>query len=247
MPEPTRLLISCEHGGNRVPADYRLLFAGKEELLTTHQGYDIGILSFARLLAREFAAPLHAATVTRLLVDLNRSRHSPTLFSPLTRTLPDADRASILNRHYDPYRQAVATTAARQQQGGGRVVHLSVHSFTPVLHGEERQVDVGLLYDPGRAEERLFCRLWQQQLRCRAGQLRVRRNAPYRGVSDSLVKALRARFAAESYLGIEIEINQRFPLQGGRPWKELQSLLVASLRELPFPPPERPPAPGKRQ
>ena len=88
MPEPTRILISCEHGGNRAPPPYRALFAGEEGRLATHRGYDIGILPFARVLARELAAPLHAATVTRLLVDLNRSQRSPSLFSPLTRTLP---------------------------------------------------------------------------------------------------------------------------------------------------------------
>lgn len=234
MSEPARLLISCEHGGNRVPSRYRLLFAAEAALLATHRGYDIGILPFARLLSRELAAPLHAAAVTRLLVDLNRSRHSPSLFSPLSRALPKAERRSILRRYYAPYRQKVTKTAARLQEEGGRVVHLSVHSFTPVLDGRERRVDVGLLYDPRRSDERLFCRQWQQLLRRPSRQLRVRCNAPYRGVSDSLVKALRNHFPPESYLGIELEINQRYPLQGGLPWASLQEWLVASLREHPF-------------
>jgi len=232
--EPSRLLISCEHGGNRVPPRYLPLFASESTLLTTHRGYDIGILPFARRLSRELAAPLHAATVTRLLVDLNRSRQSPTLFSPLSRPLPDSERAAILRRYYDPYRQQVTATATRLQENGGRVVHLSVHSFTPILDGRERRVDIGLLYDPSRDEERLFCHKWQLLLQQRARQLRVRCNAPYRGVSDSLVKALRNHFAPESYLGIELEINQRYPLQGGAPWKALQGVLVASLRGHPF-------------
>jgi len=39
-----RLVLTCEHGGNRVPAAYRALFEGAEALLATHAGYDIGAL-----------------------------------------------------------------------------------------------------------------------------------------------------------------------------------------------------------
>ena len=44
-----------------------------------------------------------------------------------------------------------AAVAARKQ-----VLHVAVHSFTPVLHGERRNADVGLLYDPARPRERAF-------------------------------------------------------------------------------------------
>ena len=42
-----RLLLSCEHGGNRVPPEYGELFADAEAVLQTHRGYDIGILPFS--------------------------------------------------------------------------------------------------------------------------------------------------------------------------------------------------------
>jgi hypothetical protein len=38
--------------------------------------------------------------------------------------------------------------------------------------------------------------------------LRVRRNYPRRGTSDSITKAMRAHFAGEHYVGIEVQFNR---------------------------------------
>lgn len=229
MSEPFRIILSCEHGGHRIPAAYRPLFAGKSELLATHRGYDIGILPFTRFLARELEAPLHAAEVSRLLVDLNRSRRSPTLFSEITRQLPAAERAAILRRYYHPYREAVTRSVAEGLRGG-RVLHLSVHSFTPELRGVVRQADVGLLYDPTRPAEAEFCRRWQAAIVHLDPALRVRRNYPYRGVSDCLVTTLRRHFGGERYLGVEIEVNQKLPQGEPSRWHHMQQVLLDSLR-----------------
>lgn len=204
----TVLLLSCEHGGNRVPARYRSLFADSRRLLDSHRGLDIGARAAARYLQRHFGAPLVCATVTRLLVDLNRSEGNRTLFSGITRQLPAGPRREILERYYWPYRELVAGWIALQQRAGRRVVHLSVHSFTPVLRGQRRRADVGLLYDPSRRLEARFCRDWQRQLAAAERNWKVRRNYPYRGTADGLIPALRRRFDGASYLGVEIEINQ---------------------------------------
>ena len=73
------LVITCEHGGNRIPRPYRDLFQAHQALLDTHRGFDPGALIMARELATAFAAPLVASTVSRLLVDLNRSIGHPRL------------------------------------------------------------------------------------------------------------------------------------------------------------------------
>ena len=225
-----RFIVSCEHGGNEVPDGFRPLFRGHEKLLPTHRGCDLGILPFAKRLARDIDAPLHPATVTRLLVDLNRSLGSQTLFSEVTRNLPAERRAEILARYYHPYRRAVTETAGELIRAGCRVIHLSVHSFTPVFAGTVRDADVGLLYDPARQAEREFCLRWQRGIERADASLRVRRNYPYRGVSDSLVTSLRTLFAAETYLGIEIEINQKHPTGSDEgAWEKLQQALVAGL------------------
>lgn len=202
------LVVSCEHASNRVPAAYRGLFRDAGAELRSHLGWDIGALSVAEQLAEHFAVPLFAGGATRLLVDLNRSLHHPRLFSVRTRGLPAEDRRLLIERHYLPYRRAVeehvrALVAARR-----RVVHVSVHSFTPTWHGEKRTADVGLLYDPLRPSERRLANLWKSAIATAAPALKVRRNYPYRGTSDGFSVALRRLIGSPRYACIELEINQ---------------------------------------
>lgn len=231
MAETWSLLLSCEHGGNRVPAPWRGLFAGQDAVLATHRGYDIGIAPFARRLAQALGAPLQLAEVTRLLVDLNRSPGHPALFSEFSRTLVDTERRQLLEKYYLPYREAVAAEVEAVLARGERACHIAVHSFTPQLEGQLRNADIGLLYDPRRPLEVDFCRCWQRRLVARGGHWRVRRNYPYRGAADSLVNWLRRRHPAERYLGLELELNQRWPQQGGDAWQALQLLVIDTLRE----------------
>ena len=225
-------LVTCEHGGNGIPRPYRRCFQGWERVLASHRGFDPGALALARDLARTCAAPLVAATVSRLLVELNRSPHHPQLFSERTAALPPAVRGRILARYYQPYRTEVEGQVHRWTQAGKQVVHLSAHSFTPVLDGVERATDVGFLYDPKRSLERRFCERWSRLLAQRVAPLRVRRNYPYRGYEDGLTTTLRRRFAEETYLGIEIEVNQKHVLRGGMPWRRLRATIVQSAREM---------------
>lgn len=220
------ILVTCEHGGNRVPAEYARLFRGSRRLLATHRASDAGALEFARAMARRLDAPLVFSATTRLLVDLNRSLGHRRLFSEFTRELNADTKAAILAQHYTPYRQQVEGLVAKGVKRGERVLHLSVHSFTPELDGEVRNADVGLLYDPARKAERQFCRAWHAAIAAVRPDLRVRCNYPYRGVSDGLVTSLRRRFGARHYTGLELEVNQRWPSGDAREWRSLQHDLM---------------------
>lgn len=227
-----QLLFSCEHGGNQVPLEYAKLFVAAQDVLSTHRGYDLGIAPFARRLAKFFAAPLTLAEVTRLLVELNRSPNHPALLSEFSSDLSKKERHRLLERYYFPYRQEVTERIEATITAGKAVCHISLHSFTPELNGEIRKTDIGLLYDPRRVLEKRFCRLWQNELAERQERFRVRCNYPYRGVADALVTTLRRRFPASVYLGLELEVNQKWPLQGGEAWAEVQELLQQSLASL---------------
>jgi len=223
-------LITCEHGGNRIPAPYRSLFRDHRALLATHRGYDPGALVMARALARAFSAPLVTSTISRLLVDLNRSIGHPRLFSAATRGAPATLRTRIVELHYLPYRVQVERLVRQALSRSRRVIHISSHSFTPELDGKVRSADVGLLYDPGRRGEIELCARWRTSLATRAPELRVRRNYPYAGKGDGLTSHLRRRFAPAAYVGIELEINQSIVLAAGRRWIALRRVLVDSLR-----------------
>ncbi|MDH3507621.1 MAG: N-formylglutamate amidohydrolase [Gammaproteobacteria bacterium] len=204
------LILSCEHGGNDVPAQYRALFRGRaaERALAGHLGSDTGSLTVARALSAHFGVSLFSSTVTRLLVDLNRSLGHRRLFSPFSQKLDAAQRHGLLARYYLPYRAAVTQAVAEGTRGDQRVLHVSVHSFTPKLGRRCRTADIGLLYDPARTAERQLCAAWKAELDAVGGGLRVRRNYPYRGAADGLTTHLRGVFASARYLGIELELNQ---------------------------------------
>jgi predicted N-formylglutamate amidohydrolase len=203
------LLVTCEHGGNRIPARYAPLFRGRARLLASHRGYDPGALATARTLARMLRAWLVTATVSRLLVELNRSPGRQFRQSPVMRRAPAALRAEICRRYYDPYWSTVVAFVCDAVAARRRVVHISSHSFTPMLGGAARRADVGLLYDPRHAGERELSLRWQAALRARAPGWTVRRNYPYRGRSDGLTRYLRERFDAAAYAGIELEVSQK--------------------------------------
>jgi predicted N-formylglutamate amidohydrolase len=223
-------LITCEHGGNRIPDPYAALFRGRRALLDSHHGYDPGALVMARALARAFGAPLVSSTVSRLLVDLNRSIGHPQLFSVVTRGAATTDRAAIVEKYYRPYWLEVERCVRQLLSRGRRVIHISSHSFTPVLDGKVRNADVGLLYHPGRYGEAELCSRWKASLATIAPQLRVRRNYPYAGKGDGLTSHLRLCFPPDGYVGIELEINQQMVFAAGRRWTALRILLIDSLR-----------------
>jgi len=226
----TFLLITCEHGGNRIPKRYRKLFAGRRALLDSHRGFDPGALNMARELATHFRAPLVYATVSRLLVDLNRSIGHRALYSDATRGLSRAEHARILARHYVPYRNEVEMLVAGAVAAGQRVIHVASHSFTPSLDGSVRNADVGLLYDPARPGERALCADWGKLLASAISPLRVRRNYPYQGRNDGLTLRLRRLYPVSRYVGVELEINQKHVTEQHRFAPGIRRAVVASLR-----------------
>ena len=223
-------IITCEHGGNRIPAPYRRLFRGQRALLDSHRGYDPGSLVMAKALASTWRAPLVASTTSRLLIDLNRSIGHPQLFSAVTRGAPAEIRAQIVKQHYRPYRVQVECLVRQAVARGHRVIHISSHSFTAELDGRVRGADVGLLYHPGRGGETEVCARWKESLAASAPEIRVRRNYPYAGKGDGLTSHLRLRFAQSDYVGIELEVNQSIVFAAGRRWTALRRVLIDSLR-----------------
>ncbi|HEX5053263.1 MAG TPA: N-formylglutamate amidohydrolase [Planctomycetota bacterium] len=224
------LVLTCEHGGNRVPAEYTPLFRGAGAVLASHRGWDPGALTLARLLSRKLRRPLHAVTWSRLFVEANRAPSNRRIWSSFTAPLPRAERLRILDRWWRPHREAVEAAVADAVGKGHRVVHVAVHSFTPELDGEVRNCDLSFLYDSRRKPERAWCRRWAAALHELDPRLRIRHNYPYQGNSDGMTTWLRKRHAASRYLGIELEVNQA--MVGGAAWRQLQAHLAQSLRAL---------------
>lgn len=224
-------VLTCEHGGNAVPPAYAPLFQAHQELLASHRGYDIGAKGLFNEL-KNLAQATFFADTTRLLVELNRSLYHKALFSSVTKDLPEHEKQQILQEYYRPYREAVETKIQDLIFSGRQALHISVHSFTPVLQEEVRQADVGLLYDPQRSLEKRFCHDWKEKMKELSPGLQVRFNYPYKGVSDGFPTYLRRKFSEQQYIGIELEINQKYPLGESLQWEMLQRVFKESLQQV---------------
>lgn len=210
------VLVTCEHGGCEVPKEWQRLFRGARDVLRSHRGLDIGALGVARRLADRVNAPLISSTTTRLLIELNRSIEHPRLFSEFSAGLSEAERARLVDTYYVPYRGTVERVIGSLIGSGRRVLHVSVHSFTDVLDGDVRELEIGLLFDPARVWEVAVCGAWRGAIEGRCGGgFRVRENEPYAGVDDGLTTHLRGMFGGDVYAGVELEIRQGLIGRGG--------------------------------
>ena len=97
---------------------------------------------------------------------------------------------------------------------------------------KEREVDVGFLFDPRSSEEQKFCRRWRKELHHRLPYLTLRMNEPYRGTMDGFTTYLRRQFHQDEYLGLEIEVNQKFKHSSGKEtWQDIQKYISEALDE----------------
>jgi predicted N-formylglutamate amidohydrolase len=204
----TAILLTCEHAGNRIPREYAHLFKGAGELLASHRGWDPGALDFVRGVSRQLHTPFHHVMWSRLLVESNRAPTNPRIWSRFTKDLPIEERRQILEKYWWPNRRDVEASVKKAIGQGKTVLHIAIHSLTNKLDGVERNIDVALLYDSTRPAEKALCVRWEKILNELDPEIRVRRNYPYRGISDGLPTWLRRKFPAGSYLGVEFEFNQ---------------------------------------
>lgn len=210
-----KLVITCEHGGNKIPLAYSSLFEKKKTLLDSHQGWDLGILEVFEFVKLE-ADYYKSSSISRLLIEKNRSLHHSQLFSEITQPLKISAKQKIIEKYYLPYRNEIEQQIHNYLSKGEEVLHISLHSFTPILNGQKRNADLGFLYDPKRNAELFWVKKMIDYLD-KSTNLKIRRNYPYLGTADGFTTYLRKQFS-ENYGGIEIEINQcllvnnQFPL-----------------------------------
>lgn len=185
-----QVVLLCEHASNRIPARYDGLGLAPEHR-ASHAAWDPGAREVCLSLSRALDAPLVASRVSRLVYDCNRPPDSPGAMTPRSElievpgnaALDDAQRAERINSVYRPFCAAVDTVLETRRIQAIPTALVTIHSFTPVYFGEQRDVEIGILHD---ADTRLADAMLAQDL----PQRRVMRNAPYGpkdGVTHSLI------------------------------------------------------------
>ena len=224
-----KIIFTCEHGGNDIPELYYGIFNNGFEDLNSHKGLDYGtlyLISYCKDLS-DFDI---SNSISRLLIELNRSLHHPKLFSKYSKVLSDLDKDNIINTYYSSYRNLVRKKILEFIESGEEVIHISFHSFTPVLKGEIRSTDLGILYDPKIASEKELVYLLKELLLEEDATLKIRYNYPYLGKADGFTTSLRKEFP-ELYNGIELEINQKFSFENKFP-DQLKNSIYNALKNL---------------
>lgn len=222
-----KFMLTCEHASNKLPAAFKS--AVPADVLKTHRAYDIGACSVFRKLVK-FAKPEFycEGKFSRLFVDLNRTLTNKSAFSEYYDALEARDKSAAkkakaqATAYWQEYRAAIEKFVAsslsspkrtasktRAAKSEPEIVHLGIHSFTPELNGKVRNTDIGILYDPSRPQERAYANVIKAEIKRLYPAMKVRFNYPYKGTSDGLTTTLRKKFGPR-YVGIEIEINQKF-------------------------------------
>ena len=186
-----------------MPAEYADLGLAAG-LRVVHIGWDIGAAAVSEELARQLDVMAILSGASRLLVDCNRDLPDADLMPATSCGVPipgnariePADRAARLAQFYDPFHTAVDAALAAHP---GALL-LSVHSFTPALHGRQRPFDIGVLFD---AFDDLAGQL---AAGAAAAGFAVRLNEPYSGL-DGLIFSARSHGRRHDVRYIELEIN----------------------------------------
>jgi len=200
------IILSCEHAGNQVPVRYNSIF-DTDEALNSHRGWDPGALDITVGLSEALDVSCFIHQTSRLLVEVNRSIGNAQLFSEFSQTLGDEDKQLLLDKYYFPYRLRVENAIAMTNKP---VLHLSIHTFTPLWNNELRLTDIGILFDQERELEKSISEKLINCLKEVFPDFRIHANEPYKGTDDGFTTYLRTRFSGEEYAGIEIEVNQKF-------------------------------------
>ena len=222
------VVLVCEHASKLMPV--RLGDLGLDAAaLESHIAWDIGALAVARRLSDALDAPLVAQAYSRLAYDCNRPPDSPAAIPekseifvvPGNTGLTGSERQARVEALYDPVHAALEGVLDRRVALGQSTVLVTVHSFTPLYFGEERDGHLGVLHDTdttfadavlGAAAE--------------SGIDLVRRNYPY-SAADGVTHTLRRHAIARGIPNVMLEI--RNDLIAGEAGQEKWAAILAEL------------------
>lgn len=221
------VLILCDHASNHVPGDIDLGI--DPALLDKHIAIDIGAAAVSRGLADQLGAPALLATVSRLVIDLNREVDAPGLIPHVSdgHAIPGnegVDRAGRIARFHAPYHRAIAAQMRAQRPA----LIVSVHSFTPALESgiaAPRPWEAGVLYNRDARAARPAVE-WLTRQGIMTGD-----NEPYSGRILNATMNRHAEGTGTPNLGIEIRNDRISNPAGVARWCEILTNLVTFVRD----------------
>jgi predicted N-formylglutamate amidohydrolase len=176
------ILLVCDHASCRFPNS--LGDMGLDPFARRcHLAIDIGAGPLTEALAEALGVTAVMQNYSRLVVDCNRQLMDPSAFLeygdgilvPGNRNLHQADKDLRATALYWPYHVAIGEQVERLRKSGPPPAFVSIHSFTPVLNGESRDWEMGVLWDKDEKMRAIFLD------GLRAAGYKVGDNEPYSG------------------------------------------------------------------
>ncbi len=225
------ILLVCDHASRAVPR--ALAGLGLDDAaLSRHIGWDIGAAELTRRLALRLDAPAVLAGYSRLVIDLNRPPGDPQsilaasdgVVVPGNVGLALAAQEERAEAFHWPYHHAVDQAFARLRREGPEPLFFSVHTFTPSLGGEDRQWDLGVLWnrDPRIAVPLI-------EILGETAGLHVGDNQPYSGKDIAYTLNLHAGVAGLAHCAVEVR-QDHCESEGGL--DRFADLLAAALERI---------------
>ena len=158
------IILVCEHASHFIPTEFDNL-ALNDGVRKSHVAWDPGAMAVAQRLAERLDAPLISSGVSRLVYDCNRPPSAPDAMParsevieiPGNLGLGRADRDRRVQIYYEPFRNTLQSRIADTDAP----IIVTIHSFTPVYHGQTRSVEIGVLHDTDtRLADALFATAW---------------------------------------------------------------------------------------
>jgi predicted N-formylglutamate amidohydrolase len=155
------ILLVCDHASRRIPESLDSL--GLDPLAQRcHLAIDIGAGGVTELLAASLQTTAILCEYSRLVVDCNRELLDGGAFLPFgdgimvpgNAHLKTQDRERRANAIFHPYHARIDAEVRRLQALGFAPLFVSIHSFTPVLNGESRPWQMGVLWDKDETSAR---------------------------------------------------------------------------------------------
>lgn len=201
-------LLVCEHASPRLPEKMGTLGLSPAAL-SSHIAWDPGALAVSELLVKSLDATLIYQRFSRLVYDCNRPPEAQAAMPPVSEVfeipgnaaISAAERRARTEALYLPFRDELADFIAARKVSGRPPVLVTMHTFTPVYHGRQREVEVGILHDTDK-------RLADGMLAA-AGKTKrydTRRNEPY-GPADGVTHTLIEHGLKNGLLNVMIEIR----------------------------------------
>lgn len=157
------LLLVCDHASCRFPKSLGDLgldpFARR-----CHLAVDIGAGPLTERIAERLGVTAVLQNYSRLVVDCNRQLMDPGAFLEYgdgilvtgNRNLHQEDKDLRANALYWPYHFAIDAQVKRLASIGPVPALVAIHSFTPVLNGESRPWQIGVLWDRDETMRDIF-------------------------------------------------------------------------------------------